>query len=61
MLPTNYLQLIIYFIYILYTLPMNINGYILLLISMLDTIIRAEKKVVYLLHAAGKYCILLML
>ena len=48
--------------FVLYTIPMNINGYVPFLINMLDTIVRGWKyanKVVitssgYLLHAAGK-------
>ena len=31
---------IMYLIYILYTLPMNINGYVPFLINTLDTIVR---------------------
>ena len=46
---------------LLYTLPMNINSYVLSLIKTLDTKIY---KVVttsngYLFHATGKYCIML--
>lgn len=47
---------------------MNTNGYLSILINTLDTIVSGGNMlsssplvVVYLLHAAGKYCILLML
>ena len=49
--------------------PMNINRYDPFLINTLDTFVRwvnmltmyTPRIVVYLLHAAGEYCILLML
>ena len=56
-------------IFLLYTIPMNINGYTSFLINTLETIERwglicwlnsTPLKMVYLLHATGKYCILLM-
>ena len=51
---------------LLYTLPMNINRYDPFLINMLDMLRVKIYKVVttsnsYLLHTAGKYCILLIL
>ena len=54
---------------LLYTIPMNINGYVPILINTSDSIIRVGNMptkwftlaVGYLLHAAGEYCILLML
>ena len=56
------------FLSLLCTLHMNINGYVSFLINMLNTMggVKYANLVVtmssgYLLHAAGKYCILLML
>ena len=57
-------------LWVLYTIPININRYVPFLMNMLDTIVRERLicwlsstllAVVYLLHATGEYCILIML
>ena len=45
-------------VYLLYTVPMNINGYVLFFINTLDTIVQAGD---YFLYSSSEYCILLML